>query len=163
MKVFRCSDLHPDGHVYTIGCADGTIRVYDVLTGSCKGILGPHSGAVKSLHCSSNGYWLAETSTADAIVRIWDLRKPTAVPHELEGSSIGGKVRWDHGGQFLALGGSNGVDVWAYQKKEKSFEKVTQEAMEKAGVKCLDWGMDAKTIACGGLEDATICILGVDV
>ena len=29
----------------------------------------PDPGAVKSLHCSSNGYWLAETSTADSIVR----------------------------------------------------------------------------------------------
>ena len=161
--VFRCSDLHPDGHVYTMGCEDGTIRVYDVLTGICNGTLGPHPGAVNSVHCSSNGYWLAETSTVDATVRIWDLRKPTAVAHELEGSSVGGKVRWDHGGQFLALGGSKGVDVWAYQKKDKSFEKVTPEAIENTGVQCLDWGMDGKTIACGGLEDGTICVLGVDV
>ena len=144
-----------------MGCADGTIRVYDVLTGALNGTLGPHPGAVRSLHCSYNGYWLAETSTADSKVRIWDLRKTNAVAHQLEGSSVGGKVRWDHGGQYLALGGPHGVDVWGYRKKEKAFEKVTDEAMEQTGVKCLDWGSNGKTIACGGLEDGSICILGV--
>jgi len=153
--------LHPDGHVFLIGCQDGTIRVYDVLTGACNGSLGPRPGAVRSVHCSPNGYWLAETSTADSKVRVWDLRKPDSVAFELEGSSVDGKVRWDHSGQYLALGGKKGVDVWAYQKKEKSFEKVTEEPMEKSGVQCLDWGLDGKTIACGGLDDGTICILGV--
>ena len=160
--VFRCSDLHPDGHVYAMGCDDGTIHVYNFITGELSGTLGPHPGAIRSLHISSNGYWLAETNTADSKVRIWDLRKATSVAHELEGSSVGGKIRWDHSGQYLALGGSKGVDVWAYQKKEKSFEKITEEPMEKNGVQCLDWGLDGKTIACGGLEDGTICILGVD-
>lgn len=144
-----------------MGCEDGTIRVYDILTGACNGSLGPRPGIVHSLHCSSNGYWVAETSNQDSKVRVWDLRKPDSVAHELAGSSVGGKVRWDHAGQFLALGGNKGVEVWAYQKKEKSFEKVTQEALEKSGVQCFDWGLDGKTIACGGLEDGTICILGV--
>lgn len=158
---FRCSDLHPDGHVYLIGCEDGTIRVYDLLTGTLNGTLGPSAGPILSLHVSSNGYWLAETNTVDSIVRIWDLRKATAVAFELQGSSVGGKVRWDHGGQYVALGGRNGVDVWAYQKKAKSFEKITKEPMESAGVKCLEWGLDGKMIVCGGLNDGTICILGV--
>jgi WD40 repeat protein len=145
-----------------MGCEDGTIRVYNFITGELNGTLGPHDGAVKSLHCSSNGYWLAETSTADAIIRIWDLRRPNAVAFELEGSSVGGKVRWDHGGQYLALGGSKGVDVWAYQKKDKSFEKVTEKPMEPNGVKCIEWGLDGGMITCGGLPDGTICILGVE-
>ena len=160
--VFRCSDLHPDGHVYLIGCEDGTIRVYDLLTGTLNGTLGPSAGPIFSLHVSSNGYWLAETNTVDSTVRIWDLRKATAVAFELQGSSVGGKVRWDHGGQYLALGGENGVEVWAYQKKAKSFEKITKEPMVSAGVQCVEWGLDGKIIVCGGLDDGTICILGVD-
>src|SRR5271155_903188 len=44
--VFRCSDLHPDGHVYAMGCEDGTIHVYDFLTGQLSGTLGPRPGAV---------------------------------------------------------------------------------------------------------------------
>ena len=160
--VFRCSDLHPDGHVYLIGCEDGTIRVYDLLTGTLNGKLGPSAGPIRSLHVSSNGYWLAETNTTDSTVRIWDLRKATAVAFELQGSSVGGKVRWDHGGQYLALGGNKGVEVWAYQKKEKSFEKITGEPLQSSGVQCIEWGVDGKTIVCGGLEDGTICILGVD-
>ena len=159
--VFLCSDLHPDGHVYAMGCEDGTIHVYDVLSGSLNGTLGPHPGAVRSLHFASNGYWLAETSTADAIIRIWDLRKATSPAFELEGSSVGGKVRWDHSGQFLALGGSNGVDVWAYQKREKSFEKMTTEPLENKGVQCFDWGLNGRVIVCGGLNDGTVCKLGV--
>jgi len=160
--VFRCSDLHPDGHVYLIGCEDGTIHVYDLLTGTLNGTLGPSAGPIRSLHVSSNGYWLAETNTVDSTVRIWDLRKATAVAFELQGSSVGGRVRWDHGGQYLALGGNKGVEVWAYQKKGKNFEKITEEPMESGGVQCLEWGLDGKTIVCGGLADGTICILGVD-
>lgn len=158
---FRCSDLHPDGHVYAMGCADGTIRVFDIRTGELNGTLGPHPGAVKSLHFCSNGYWLAETSSVDSIVRIWDLRKATAVAHELQGSSVNGKVRWDRSGQYIALGGQKGVDVWAYQKKNKVFEQVTSEPLESGGVQCFDWGLDGRVIACGGLEDGTICLLGV--
>jgi len=145
-----------------MGCSDGTVRVYDFCTGQLNGTLGPHPGAVRSLHFSSNGYWLAETSTEDSIVRIWDLRKATTVAHELQGSSVGGKVRWDHSGQYVALGGNKGVDVWAYQKKDKAFEKMTAEPMERSGVQCFEWGLNARIIACGGLEDGTICILGVD-
>jgi WD40 repeat protein len=75
---------------------------------------------------------------------------------------VGGKVRWDHGGQYLASGGNKGVEVWAYQKKGKNFDKVTEEPMESGGVQCLEWGVDGRTIVCGGLPDGTICILGVD-
>jgi len=158
--VFRCSDIHPDGHVYVVGCEDGTIHVYDVLTGNLKGTLGPLSGAVRSIHCSQNGYWVAETRTEDSKIRVWDLRKST-VAFELEGSSVGGKVRWDHRGQYLALGGDKGVDVFAYQKKEKTFVKVTEEPLEKTGVHCFDWGKDGKVIACGGLANGDICVLGI--
>lgn len=158
--VFRCSDIHPDGHVYVAGCEDGTIHVYDVLTGELKGTLGPRPGAVHSIHCSQNGYWVAETSTEDSHIRVWDLRKST-IAFELDGSSVKGKVRWDHGGQYLALGGDKGIDVFAYQKKEKGFVKVTDEPLEDTGVKCLDWGKDG-VIACGGLASGDICLLGVD-
>jgi pre-mRNA-processing factor 19 len=163
MLEFRCSDLHPDGHVYAMGCENGTIQVHNVLTGELNGTLGPRPGGpVRSLHFSSNGYWLAETCTEDNKVRIWDLRKETTVAHELEGSSVSGKVRWDHSGQYLALGGLKGVDVWAYQKKGKIFEKVSHEPFEPNGVQCLDWSVDGKMIVCGGLPDGTICVLGVD-
>jgi pre-mRNA-processing factor 19 len=160
-SVFRCAHLHPDGHVYAIGCEDGSIRVYDILTGQLNGTLGPHPSSVQSIHFSSNGYWLAETCTEDSLVRIWDLRKATAVAFELEGSSVGGSVRWDHSGQFLALGGKAGVDVWGYIKKEKKFEKMNSETLLPGGVRCLDWGLDGKIIVCGGTDDATICQLGV--
>ena len=153
--------MHPDGHVYAIGCEDGTIRVYDILTGQLNGTLGPRPGAVRDLHFSSNGYWLAETSTADAKVRVWDLRKAASVAFELEGSSEGGKVRWDHSGQFVALGGQGGVDVWAYSKKDKSFEKMNSQPLLSTGVRCLDWGLDGKSLMCAGTADATICQLGV--
>jgi pre-mRNA-processing factor 19 len=145
-----------------MGCADGTIRVYDIRTGQLNGTLGPRPGAVKSIHFCYNGFWLAETSTEDSIVRIWDLRKATAVAHELQGSSIGGTVRWDLSGQFLALGGNKGVNVWAYQKKTKTFEAVTEEPLEQGGVKCFAWGLNGRKIVCAGLEDATVCVLGVE-
>lgn len=145
-----------------MGCADGRIRVYDVITGELNGILGPRPGEVKSLHFSSNGYWLAETGTIDTSVRIWDLRKEATIAHELNGSSASGKVRWDHSGQFLALGGDKGVDVWAYRKKDKVFEKIGQEPFERNGVQCMDWGLDGRIIVCGGLSDGTICVIGVE-
>jgi len=159
--AFRCSDLHPDGHVYAMGCEDGSIHVYDMITGQLNGTLGPHDGAVRSLHFSSNGYHLAETSVLDSIVRIWDLRKASSVAFELQGSSVGGKVRWDQSGQFIALGGEQGVEIWAYQKKEKNFEKITAQPLEKTGVQCFEWGLDGKVIACGGLADGSIAVLGI--
>jgi pre-mRNA-processing factor 19 len=144
-----------------MGCDNGTIRVHDIRTGDLNGTLGPHPGSVSSLHFSSNGYHLAETSSADTTIRIWDLRKATDVAFELEASSTGAKVRWDQSGAFLACGGDKGVEVWAYAKKSKTFEKVTGEPLEAGGVKCLEWGVDGRWIACGGLEDGTICLLGV--
>ena len=114
------------------------------------------------MHFSQNGIWLAETSAEDNIVRIWDLRKTTAVAFELQGSSEGGNVRWDHSGNYIALGGKKGVDIWAYLKKEKQFEKVTEKPLQDGGVECLGWGKDGKTIICGGQPDGTVAVLGVD-
>ena len=160
--VFCCSDIHPDGHVYAMGCADGTIHVYDIRTGTLNGTLSPHPGPLRSLHFSTNGFYLASTCTTDSQVRIWDLRKATSVAHSLQGASVGGKVRWDKSGQFVALGGTAGVNVWVYDKKGKKFEEVTAEPLEKGGVKCFDWGRDGKQIVCGGLDDGSIAVLGVD-
>jgi hypothetical protein len=41
------------------------------------------------------------------------------------------------------------------------FEKLTNEPLERGGVQCFDWGLDGRRIACGGLEDGAICLLGV--
>lgn len=55
------------------GSDDTTIRVWDVETGRCLGILEGHTGAISKVTITPDGRWAASCSKADKTVRLWDI------------------------------------------------------------------------------------------
>jgi len=101
--AYTATAFHPDGLI--LGTAMGAaVRVWDVKSQSLAHTFEGHTGAVTSLHFSENGYYLA-TGSADACVKLWDLRKLKNLSTITTDAAIGA-VAFDFSGQYLAVGGT---------------------------------------------------------
>ncbi|CCG82061.1 putative Cell cycle control protein [Taphrina deformans PYCC 5710] len=121
----KCLAFHPDGHLVALGCADGNVYIFHMLTGKIEAVFGPEAGSISSVAFSENGFWLAVSTEHADKVKVWHLAKST-VAAELE---VGGGTRcvtWDYSGQFLACAGENGLKIWAYTKAQKSWSIAKQ-------------------------------------
>ena len=62
-----------DGMVIASGSRNGTVRVWDAETGSCKCALRGHSNCVRAVSWSPNGSMLASGSD-DKTIKLWDVQ-----------------------------------------------------------------------------------------
>lgn len=66
-----------------------------------------HTGAVKKLAFSENGYHLASVAE-DGAVKLWDLRKSRAVNNlDFDAGHTVNSVAFDHSGTYLAVAGTD--------------------------------------------------------
>lgn len=143
--------FHPDGHLLALGCQDGNVYIFHLLTSKVEAVFGPAAGPIVSLSFSENGFWLAVASTAEANVKVWHLGKAT-IAAELEVSLGTSCVAWDHSGQFLACVGSSGIKIWAYTKAGKRWSTAFESAGEYDKVV---WQADARGLVLNGSEGNT--------
>ncbi|KAJ6519404.1 WD40-repeat-containing domain protein [Mycena sanguinolenta] len=129
--VFSTLGVHPDGTLLALGTPSSKIHIYDIRTGTFAAILDPPEDAppftVNSLSFSENGYHLLAPNSLSTVA-VWDLRKrKTAHTIDLgEGFKVN-KVLYDTSAQFLGVGGSQGVRVFAH----KSWDELTR--LEEGG------------------------------
>lgn len=114
---YTCADLHPDGLIYVVGTASGTVQVWDLSKQTPAGSVqaqGAGDGVgIASLFMSDNGYHVA-TSTSAGTVQVWDLRKLKCVATmNADGADVGSVVKavsFSPGeGKLLAYGGAKGT------------------------------------------------------
>ena len=101
------AQFHPDGVIFGLGTGSGVVRIWDVKEQSNVATFEGHSGALRAMAFSENGYYMA-TAAEDATVKLWDLRKLKAF-HTIDfdaGHDINA-LAFDHSGSYLAVGGSD--------------------------------------------------------
>lgn len=66
-----CEMIHADGWRVGVGCSDGSIQVFDALSGRCVSTLEVHGSGVRALDVFPDGRLVSGGS--DAVARVWDM------------------------------------------------------------------------------------------
>lgn len=145
--AYSAAALHPDGLIYCTGSEQADIKVWEARNQKPVASFVDHSGAIKSISFSENGYYMA--SAAEDGVKVWDLRKLKSI-QSLEPKGTGATcVSFDHSGQFLAVGGA-GVSVYGVKAGWSVLKEISD--FPKKGVHSLTWGSDAKELFVGASD-----------
>ena len=144
---YSCAGFHPDGLILGTG-TESLVRIWDVKSQANVASFEGHTGAVSGLAFSENGYYLA-TGSADATVRLWDLRKlknfQTITPSA--GAAVGA-VGFDFSGQFLAVGAGPSLTVY----ETKSWGTVAELAALAAPVSGVGFASGATFLAAASAD-----------
>ena len=77
-RQIRCMQFSPDGSVLAVGCGDGTITLWNVVSRKATRIHS-HDGPVLSLAFSPDGHWIATGSSDRQKLRLWNVRDGESV------------------------------------------------------------------------------------
>ncbi|MER6449226.1 NB-ARC domain-containing protein [Streptomyces venezuelae] len=69
--------IAPDGTWLATGDEHGEVRLWDVRSGHCTGVLTGHRGPVEALAIAPDGTWLASGSGSEREVRLWEVLSGT--------------------------------------------------------------------------------------
>ncbi len=138
----------PDGQLLASSGADGSIQIWEALSGQrlqrCEG----HRGPVYGLAWAPDGQRLASAGR-DGSVRLWSLSTGVELARYQGHTSYVYSVAWAPDGQLLASASDDGtVHVWAAASPS---EKNVYQA-HHSSVKVVAWAPDGQRLASGGSD-----------
>ncbi|MFJ5552712.1 trypsin-like peptidase domain-containing protein [Streptomyces sp. NPDC093225] len=146
----------PDGHTLATGGRDGTVLLWDVVTGKRRMTLEGHRAEVWAVAFSPDGRTLA-TGSHDRTVRLWD-PDTGAVRHVLnDHSDKVWSVAFSPDGKTLATAGSDKT----VRLRDPGTGRTRTVLHSEAGVAAVAFSRDSKALASGG-ADRTVRIWDVD-
>ncbi|CAN8264943.1 unnamed protein product [Cochlearia groenlandica] len=159
-------DFHPFGEFFASGSLDTNLKIWDIRKKDSIHTYKGHTRGVNVLRFTPDGRWVV-SGGEDNIVKVWDLTAGKLLTefkcHEGQIQSLD-----FHPHEFLLATGSadRTVKFWDLE----TFELIGSGGPETAGVRCLSFNPDGKTVLCGLQDSLKIfswepirCHDGVDV
>lgn len=121
---FHSLAFHPDGHFLGIGTSAGGVLIVDLHTGSVAATLADEEAQafnVNTVAFSENGWQMAAPGSGEGdTVALWDLRKQKATfTLDLGGGFNAKSVLYDRSAQWLGVGGTGGIKMFAPNKTKE--------------------------------------------
>jgi WD40 repeat protein len=107
--VSRGVQFAPDGKTLATGSFDGTVRLWDVTSGTEKATLRGHGLRVLSLAFSADSKRLISTSDEGGQLLIWDVQQATVVNSLSIGQGLITSIMFSEDGAVLGTVGYNGI------------------------------------------------------
>jgi WD40 repeat protein/tRNA A-37 threonylcarbamoyl transferase component Bud32 len=140
--------VSPDGKWVAAGCADRTVRVWDLAAAREKRVLRGHGGMVSHVAFSPNGKRIASASE-DRTVKVWDVREGRELRSFKGHDGPVHSVAFSPDGRRLASCGRDGsVRIWA----AASVGKGRTLKGDGGPVFSVEFSPDGKWLASGGLD-----------
>jgi len=97
------------------GCADGTLRIWDVQSGATIHQLSGHTAPVTAIAINLDDHTFA-TNSFDLTIRLWDLTTGACLHVERDARIGPNGVVFSHDGQYLAYTGNDlGIYLWDWR------------------------------------------------
>ncbi|MBX5449408.1 WD40 repeat domain-containing serine/threonine protein kinase [Thermogemmatispora sp.] len=143
----------PDGQLIASSGADGSVQIWEALSGRLLQLCQGHRGPIYGLAWSPDGQCLASAGR-DGTVRLWSLSSGKELTSYQGHTSYVYGVAWSPDGQALASASDDGtVHVWtAANPGENSVYRAHHHS-----VKAVAWSPDGQRLASGG-GDCTLRI-----
>jgi len=147
----------PDSHELASGSIDGSIKLWDMRTGSFAGALQGQTSPVRSLAFSSDGMVLAAGSD-DGVIRLWNVGSPAGYaaafpsnPYKvLPGHSDAVcSIAFSHDGALLASGSADGT---IRLRNATTGEDIRTLEGHSWGVTCVAFSSDGRLLASASLD-----------
>lgn len=148
----------PNGLLLASGCADGTVRIWDTVTGKAVYSLEGQRGQINSVCFSPDGHRLA-SGCSDGTVLLWDMATRRLLRTLADGhQKFCSSVCFSPGGQLLAGGFGNGtVRLWDTSTGEQAMMPLGGHGKRVTSVSI---SLNGQTIAIGSLDN-TVCLYDV--
>lgn len=102
--AFSSIAYSPNGQFFAAGQPDGTVRLYDAVSGAEIGVYTGHLGAVTELSFHPNSGMLASVS-ADGVLRLWDTQTDSLLALAQISDEGASDVAFSPDGRFIAATG----------------------------------------------------------
>ncbi|MBX5455463.1 MAG: protein kinase [Thermogemmatispora sp.] len=138
----------PDGRLLASSGADGSVQIWEALSGRLQQCCNGHRGPVYSLAWSPDGQRLASAGR-DGTVRLWSLSTGDELTSYQGHTSYVYSVAWAPDGQSLASASDDAtVHVWAAASPWES----SSYRGHRRSVKAVAWSPDGQRLASGGSD-----------
>lgn len=143
--LLRDFAFSPDGGTLASGSGDGTIKVWDVQSGSLLRTLSGHAGWVTAVAISPDGSTLVSGST-DVTTKLWDLATGRLLHTWSSGNGNVEAVAFSPDGQTVACAGSFTITLWDVPTRKQK----RRLAGHDYGLSALAFSPDGRILVSGG-------------